>query len=224
MVWDSVSREVRKRGASEPALRALLERVVRSLGSKTSWPTLAREMDTALGSRRVPPDPRSVRAYIELLGHCYAVMTLYFWKTGSGTNDLSRDKKLYFGDPLLQTVVLDRSPGLRMDAAATVENLVALGLYRRYESIVRQADGFNDPDALHVYETSTPREIDFVCGPKTSAHLVEVKFQRHVTLAAAQGMRKAFPARPGIVVSRDTLAFDERVAVIPASLFLWALG
>ncbi len=223
VVWDSVSREVRKRGASEPALRALLERVIRSLGSKTSWPTVAREMDMALGGHKVPPDPRSVSAYIEFLGQCYELMTLYYWKTGSDTNDLSRNKKLYFGDPLLQTAVLQRTPGLSLDKAATVENVIANALYRKYEPSERQGDGFNDADGLHVYETSAPREIDFICGPRRDAELVEVKFQRNVSLADAQTMRKAFPNRVGLLASIDSLAFDERFAVIPASLLLWAL-
>ncbi len=224
VVWDSVSREVRKRGASEPALRALLERVIRSLSSKTSWPSLAREMDMPLGGRKAPPDPRSVSAYIELLGLCYELMTLYFWKTGSDSNDLSRDKKLYFGDPLLQTVVLERTPGLRLDVPATVENVVALALYRCYEDPARQADGFGGPDGLHAYETSKPGEIDFACGRRKDVHLVEVKFRRDVTLAAAQAMRKAFPGRPGIVASRDSFDLDGHTAVIPAALLLWALG
>jgi uncharacterized protein len=223
VIWDSVSREVRKRGASEPALRALLERVVRSLSSKTSWPTVAGEMDMALGGKKVPPDPRSVRAYIEFLGLCYELLTLYFWKTGSDTNDLSRDKKLYFGDPLLQTAVLERTPGLNLDVAATVENVLAIALYRKYEIPERQADGFNDADRLHVYETSAPREIDFICGLRRRAELVEVKFRGHVSLAAAQTMRKAFPSRVGVVASIDSFELEERFAVIPASLLLWAL-
>lgn len=45
----------------ETAVRALLERVVRSLGSKTNWSALAREMDVPLGGRKTPPDHRSVR-------------------------------------------------------------------------------------------------------------------------------------------------------------------
>jgi len=223
VVWDSVSREVRKRGAGEPALRALLERVIRSLGSKTSWPAVARELDMPLGGRKVPPDARSVRSYIEFLGHCYELMTIYYWKTGSDTNDLSRDKKLYFGDPLLQTAVLERTPSLSLDVAATVENVIATALYRKYEPPERRADGFNDADRLHVYETSAPREIDFVCGLRGSAELVEVKFQRHVSLAAAQTMRKAFPNRVGVVASLDTFELEERFAVVPASLLLWAL-
>ena len=224
VVWDSVSREVRKRGASDPALRALLERVIRSLASKTSWPTLAREMDMALGGRKVPPDPRSVHGYIEFLNQCYELMTIYFWKSNGGANDLSRDKKLYFADPLLQTVVRERTPGLQLDVPASVENAFALHLYRRYESANRQADGFHDPDAVHAYETHAPREIDFICGPRDQPELAEVKFQRGVSLAAALSIRRAFPGRPGFVASIDTLEFDGDVAIIPAALALWALG
>lgn len=224
VIWDSISREVRKRGASEPALRALLERVVRSLGSKTSWTTLGREMDAPLGGKKTPPDGRSVRDYIEFLGRCYQVMTLYFWKTGADSNDLARDKKLYFGDPLLQTVVLDRTPGLALDKPAAVENALALAVYRRYESLERQADGFNDPSNLHVFETSKPREIDFVCGPRRSAELVEVKFQSSVSLADAQSMRRAFPGRSGVVAAVDDFDLGDHNAVIPSALLLWALG
>ncbi|MGH2902629.1 MAG: ATP-binding protein, partial [Solirubrobacteraceae bacterium] len=42
---DSLIRELQRRGASVTAARALLERVVRSLGSKISWSRMAREMD-----------------------------------------------------------------------------------------------------------------------------------------------------------------------------------
>lgn len=175
VVWDSISREVRKQGASEPALRALLERVVRSLSAKTSWATVAREMDVPLGGRKVPPDGRSVRDYVEFLGLCYQAMTVYFEKAGSDSTDLARDKKLYFGDPLLHQVVLDRAPGLQFDRPAAVENALAIALYRRYEPVERQADGFNDPTAIHVYETTTPREIDFMCNRRRDAEALEVK-------------------------------------------------
>lgn len=119
--------------------------------------------------------------------------------------------------------MLERTPGLSLDVPATVENVIATALYRKYEPRERQADGFHDADRLHVYETSAPREIDFICGLRRVAELVEVKFQSNVTLAAAQTMRKAFPSRVGIIASIDSFAFEQRFAVIPASLLLWAL-
>ena len=47
---DSLIRELQRKGASLPAGRALLERVVRSLGSKISWSSMAREMDVPVKS------------------------------------------------------------------------------------------------------------------------------------------------------------------------------
>lgn len=120
--------------------------------------------------------------------------------------------------------MLERTPGLTLDKGATVENVVAIALYRRYEPVAVQAGGFNDPDRLHVFETRAPREIDFVCGPRRAAELVEVKFQRNVTRAATQTMRKAFPAATGVVASIDAFELDDRFAVVPACLLLWALG
>lgn len=224
VVWDATSGEVRRRGVGEAALRALLERVSRSLGSKTSWATLAREMDVPLGGRKIPPDGRSMRDAIEFLGRCYQVMTVYFQKSGAETSDLSRDKKLYFGDPLLHTVARDRTGGSALDKPAAVENALAIALFRRYEPVARQADGFEDPGELHAFETRSGREIDFLCGRRGRAELLEVKFRQSVKPAEGQAIRKAFPGRPGIVASAKDVHLDEPVAVVPAALALWAIG
>lgn len=50
----------------------------------------------------------------------------------SGSGDLAKDKKVYFGDPLLRTITAERV-GLPRDRHAEVENAVALALYRRWE-------------------------------------------------------------------------------------------
>jgi predicted AAA+ superfamily ATPase len=67
VVRDSIVRELQRKGASIPASQALLERVVRSLGSKISWSGMAREMDVPLGRGRGRPSHQTVRDYIELL-------------------------------------------------------------------------------------------------------------------------------------------------------------
>ena len=224
VVWDSISRELRKRGASETAVRALLERVVRSLGSKTNWSALAREMDVPLGGRKTPPDARSVRDYVELLGLCYETLVVYFWKQGTATNDLAKDKKIYFADPLLHHAVLQRTPGLTFDEPAAVENALAMGLYRSYEPFESQADGLANPSALHAWETASPKEIDFCCGPPNAPDLVEVKFRHNVRPADTVTMRRAFPGRPAILASKHTLTFDGDHISIPAAMLLWALG
>ncbi|HZK15507.1 MAG TPA: ATP-binding protein, partial [Solirubrobacterales bacterium] len=171
VLWNSIVREVQRRGASVPATQALFERVMRSLGSKVSWSRLAREMDVPLGpprrGGRGDPDPRTLQSYVEFLAvNCWALI-LYFWKPDSGSGVLGRDKKVYFGDPLLQTITAERV-GLPRDTHAEVENAIALALYRRYEPAERRAENMVAPERLHVWGTRRGGEIDFVCGPRTA--------------------------------------------------------
>lgn len=226
VLWDSISREVRRQGASDAALRALLERVVLALTAKTNWATLAREMEVPLGKKnaRVPPDHKTVKDYIEFLGRNYILLTAYFWKANLETNDQARDKKFYLGDPLLHSIVLDRTPGLVFDKAHAVENAVALALYRKYESEESKADGSFYPESLHVWETKTPKEIDFVCGRRSEAELAEVKYQAGAGSGDTLIMRNAFPQRSAVLVTMDAFSLSDDYALIPAQLFLWALG
>ena len=89
---------------------------------------------------------------VEMLAINYFALVLYFWKADSGTGDLAKDKKVYFGDPLLQTIAASRT-GLARNRHADVENVIALALYRRYEPTDRSAEGFLSPEQRHVWGT-----------------------------------------------------------------------
>lgn len=229
VLWDSLVREIQRRGANLPAAHALLERLFRSLGSKTSWRRLGREMDIPLG-RRGPAshasasDPRTVRQYVELLCAGYFVLVVYFWRRDSGGADLSRDKKLYFGDPLLHTIVARRLPGLRADRHAQVENALALALLRRYEPAERIAETFSAPERLHVWSTSKGGEIDFVCGPHDRIEAVEVADWARLDRRKATSPMRSLPGRPSLVATRTEFEFGPTANLIPASILLWALG
>ena len=227
VLWDSLAREVQRRGASMPAAQALLERIVRSLGAKVSWSRLARELAVPLGSGRRRSvganDPRTVQSYVELLAINYFALILYFWKGDAGSGDLAKDKKLYFGDPLLYTIATDRS-GLPRDRHAEVENALALALYRRYEPSERSAEGFRAPERLHVWGTRRGGEIDFVCGPREAIEAVEVADWATVNRQKATAPMRALPGRPALVATRDELAFSATANLVPAALLLWALS
>ena len=227
IVYDSLLREVSRRGASEPATVALLERVVRSLGSKTNWSRMAREMGVPMGpGRRQQPHSKgeTVRDYIEFLAAGYFLLVVYFWRSDSDSSALANDKKVYFADPLLHTVAHERAPGLAVDMSALIENLVALALYRRCEPEARQAETWALPDRLHVWQTAGGGEVDFVCGLRPELAAVEVKYQARPDLRKAGGMKRGFPGRAVIVVTRDRLEWRSGYVLIPASLLLWALG
>lgn len=226
VLWDSLIREVLRKGASEPAARALLERVVRSLGSKTNWSRMAREMDVPLGrGSRTAPDHKTVQDYIEFLAMGYFLLIVYFWKKDADSNSVARDKKVYFGDPLLHEIVHELCcPGREVDMPALVENVVALSLYRRYESQERQIGGFLNPEDLHVWETSSGKEVDFVCGPRRAADAVEVKYQSRVDRRDLNGLKRAFPDRPVVVATKKEMELTAKHVLVPVHLLLWALG
>ncbi len=225
ILWDSIAREILRKGASEAAARALLERVVRSLGSKTSWSQMAREMDVSIGrGGTIPPDQRTLRQYIEFLASGYFLLIVYFWRRDSGSASLSRQKKVYFGDPLLHSIALELSPGLRFDEAAAVENAVALALYRRYESQADRTQGSLEPQDIHVWETSKGGEVDFVCGARRSLEAAEVKYRNRIDRRDLAGLRRSFPGRPIVIATKSELEMTPDHALIPAHLLLWALG
>lgn len=227
VLWDSLVKEVQRRGASIPAAAALLERVMRSLGSKVSWARMAREMGVPLGpSRRggrSGPDPRTLQGYVEFLAVNYFTLVLYFWKPSSGSGDLAKDKKVYFGDPLLHTIVAERA-GLPRNPHADVENAVALALYRRYEPAERRAENMIAPERLHVWGTRRGGEIDFVCGPRNEIEAVEVADWGAVDRRKATAPARALPGRPALVATRDELEFGRWSNLVPAALLLWALS
>jgi predicted AAA+ superfamily ATPase len=227
VVWDSIVKEAQRRGASIPAAQALLERVMRSLGSKLSWARVAREMDVPIGRPRrragAHSDPRTVQSYVELLAANYFALVVYFWKQDSGSGDVAKDKKVYFGDPLLATVVAERV-GLPRDRHAEVENAVALALYRRYEPYERRAESMLAPEALHVWGTRRGGEVDFVCGPRDRVDAVEVADWAALDRRKATGPARALPGRPSLVAGRDELELGGSTNVVPAALLLWALS
>ncbi len=224
VLYDSLVREVQRRGAGLPATHALLERVIRSLGSKTDWSRMAREMDVPLSRRRGPTSHHTLRDYIELLADGYFLFITYFWRAGSQTNSLSNDKKVFFADPLLHTLALEHAPGRSADVPALIENLIGLALYRRYEPPSRLIETFASPERLHIWQTAKGGEVDFVAGPRRALDAVEVKYRADIDLRSAAAVARAHPGRPALLASRRELSFRETYSLIPAHLLLWALG
>ncbi len=77
---------------------------------------------------------------------------------------------------------------------------------------------------LHVWRTRRSGEIDFVCGTHDNLAAVEVKYQSNPDRRTAAGIARAFPGRPAALVTIDSLEQRADADLIPAHLFLWALG
>lgn len=212
---DTLLREAQRRGASRASVHALFERLIRSLGSSLSWTSLARDMAVS---------QPTAREYAEFLAASYQLLPVYSWRADSGTPALGRDKKLYFADPLMHSAAHAQVPGLDVDLPALVENAVAIALQQRYEPMQLRMEGFDRPSRLHVWRTRRSGEIDFVCGPHDRLAAVEVKYQSSPDRRTAAGLARAFPGRPAALVTLDRLEQRDDADLIPAHLFLWALG
>ena len=180
-------------------------------------------MDVPLGRHATgPTSHHTLRSYMELMAGGYFLFIVHFWRLGPATNNLSRNRKLFFADPLLHTVALDRAPGLRPNLPALVENAIGMALLRRYEPPDRLAETFVAPERLHVWRTGRGGEIDFVAGPRGALEIVEVKYQNAPSRRAAAA--QALPGRPVVMATKSELSTAESYSLIPASLLLWALG
>ncbi len=215
VAYDALLREVQRRGASRAATHAMLERLIRSLGSALSWTSLAKDMAVS---------PPTARSYVEFLAASYLLLPVYSWRADSDAPALGKDKKVYFADPLLHSVAQRQVPGLGVDLPALIENAVAIALQRRYEPVQLRMEGFDTPSHLHVWRTRRSGEIDFVCGPSNRLAAVEVKYRSNPDRRAAAGIARAFPGRPAVLVTVDSLEHRSDADLVPAHLFLWALG
>jgi uncharacterized protein len=215
VAYDAILREVQRRGASRAAAHALLERLIRSLGSTLSWTSLAQDMAVSLPT---------ARDYVEFLAAAYLLLPVYSWRADSDASALGRDKKVYFADPLLHSVARREAPGLEVDTPALIENAVALALHSCYEPAALRMEGFDAPSRLHVWRTRRAGEIDFVCGPREQLAAVEVKYRRKPDRRTAIGVARAFPGRPAVLVTATDLEPRADADLIPAHLFLWALS
>jgi len=211
---DALLREVQRRGQSRAATHAMLERLLRSLGSSLSWTSLAQDMAVAT---------QTARSYVEFLAASYQLLPVYSWRADSGTPALGRDKKVYFADPLMHSVAHAQVPGLSVDPPALVENAAAICLQRRYEPAEIRIEGFDMPSRLHVWRTRRSGEIDFVCGSRDELAAVEVKYRANPDRRTAAGIGRAFPGRPAVLVTLNDLEARSDADLVPAHFFLWAL-
>lgn len=227
IAYASMLKEVSRRNLNEVSAVALLERIGRGLSSKTNWATMAREMALpAEAHTRSGAHPASagVREHIDTLAASCFLLVLYAWRADLLGNDVGREKKLYFADPLIATLAHTHVPGLSIPTPALVENVVALTLLRRYEPEHGLVAGFHRPSHLHFWSTNAGGEIDFVAGPRSELEIVECKYANRVRRSVFNGMRVAFGSRPAVVASRDELEWFDGRALVPAPLLCWALA
>lgn len=218
MLWSAIAGDVARSGRNQTAAVKLLEKVAVSLGSPLKWSGAAKAM--GLSSHH------SAREYVELLSESFALLTVYFWDLSGGTLQPSKQRKVYYTDPLLAAIPAALVPGARTPPLdGMVENTVAVGLFRSATNVLMQAGAV--PGAVGYWRSSKGRELDFVVPATRSGRAgrmpLEVKGDNAAGIAGAQSaIRRAFGN--GIVTSATILDLSGDVPVIPVPVLLAGLA
>ncbi len=218
MLWDALAGDIARSGRDQTAAAKLLEEVAVSLGSPLKWQGAARSMGMASGA--------TAREYVEHLSESFALLAVYFWDLAGGSLQPSKQRKVYFLDPLFAEIAPLLMPGARRPPGdAAVENAVASGLFRSSASALTQSGA--EPGAVGYWRSAAGREIDFVVPAEERGRggrlPLEVKGDNASAISRARmAIRNAFGE--GVVASRTE--FDPRgpVPVIPVPVLLAALG
>lgn len=218
MLWAAIAGDIAKSGRDQTAAVKLLEEVAIALGNPLKWDGAAKAMGMASN--------HTAREYVEFLSEAFSLLTVFYWDLSGGTLQPSKQRKVYYIDPLLGDIAPLLLPGARRPPEdGRVENAVAVALYRSAAHSLTQADPA--PGAIGYWRSSNNRELDFVV-PATSRGRggrmpIEVKGDNASAVGHARlAITKAFGE--GVVVSRTIFDPEGAVPVLPVPLLLAGLS
>jgi predicted AAA+ superfamily ATPase len=218
MLWTVIAGDIARSGRDQTAAAKLLEEVALALGNPLKWASAARAM--GMGSNN------TAREYVEYLSDSFALLTVFFWDLSGGALQPSKQRKVYYMDPLLAEIPPGLMPGARRPPeAGMVENAMAIGLFRSAARALTQADPV--PGAVGYWRSTNRRELDFVV-PSTSRGRggrvpIEVKGDSDSGIGHARlAILNAFGE--GIVASRTVFDPEGKVPVLPIPVLLAGLA
>ncbi len=218
MLWSAIAGDIARSGRDQTAAAKLLEEVAVSLGSHLKWDGAAKAMGMASGN--------TAREYVEYLSEAFSLLTVFFWDLSGKSLQPSKQRKVYYSDPLLGEVAPLLMPGSRRPPEnGIVENAVAVGLFRSAAQVLIQADPV--PGAIGYWRSSRQRELDFVVPARSHGRNgrvpIEVKGDNGPDIARARiAISKAFG--DGIVASRTIFEPDGDVPILPVPVLLAGLA
>jgi predicted AAA+ superfamily ATPase len=218
MLWTAIAGDIAKSGRDQTAAAKLLEEVAIALGSPLKWAGAAKAMGMA--------SHHTAREYVEFLSESFSLLTVFFWDLAGGALQPSKQRKVYYVDPLLAEVAPLLMPGARRPSEDGVaENAVAVALFRSAAHSLIQADPV--PGAIGYWRSTNNRELDFVV-PATSHGRggrlpIEVKGDSSAAVSRAR-LAIANSFGEGIVATRTVFEPEGDVPVVPIPILLAGLA
>lgn len=218
MLWTAIAGDIARSGRDQTAAAKLLEEVAVALGNPLKWDGAAKAMGMA--------SHHTARQYVEFLAEAFSLLTVFFWDLSGGALQPSKQRKVYYIDPLLGEIAPLLMPGARRPPeGGTVENAVAVGLFRSAAHALIQADPV--PGAIGYWRSTNNRELDFVVPAPSRGRggrvPIEVKGDSDSRVGHARlAIAKAFGE--GIVATRSVFDPDGDVPVLPIPILLAGLA
>jgi uncharacterized protein len=218
MLWTAIAGDIAKSGRDQTAAAKLLEEVAVALGNPLTWQGAAKAMGMASN--------HTAREYVEFLSEAFALLTVFFWDMSGGALQPSKQRKVYYIDPLLGEIAPLLMPGARRPSGdGVVENAVAVGLFRSAAQVLIQADPV--PGAVGYWRSTNKRELDFVVPAASRGRggrvPIEVKGDNDSSVGHARhAIAKAFGE--GLVASRTVFDPEGDVPVLPVPVLLAGLA
>lgn len=212
-IWQAVAGDLTKGGLKRETGLKLVERVALGLGSPFAWSSAAGDMDVHIDT---------AKRYVRFLTLGFTLLPLYFWDLSSARFNESKQRKVYFRDPILARLPeAARSTQRSIDEAGLVEGVVAEALYRAIPMSLLETLPL--PRSIGYWKATSGREIDFLADPTRDLLPVEVKWSDSST--AISNARRALGATfdRGIVLTRSVAETDHPLPAIPVSVFLYLI-
>ncbi len=217
-LWSAIAGDIASSGRDQTATAKLLEEVAIALGNPLKWEGAAKAMGMA--------NSRTAREYVERLSESFSLLTVFFWDLSGGAPQPSKQRKVYYIDPLIGEIAPLLMPGARRPPAdGVVENAVAVGLFRSAARALTQADPV--PGVVGYWRSANNREIDFVAPAERRGRggriPIEVKGDSDSGIGHARlAIVRAFGE--GLVASRNVFDPEGAVPVIPIPVLLAGLS
>ena len=213
--------DVTRVGREEKTAKLILASILKRMGTPSSWNAISKENDIA--------SAQTIEQYAYILRDIFALSICYKIDL-DGTPNYAANRKLYFSNSFIYTAlyhaVFDptKDPFLVSQEillnperkSILIEALVLNHLNRAFYNFL-PSDLYDPSDLLFYSKTKKGQEIDFVVRTEKGLQGIEVKYQNQIKAGDLMGIKKL---RSGIIISKNTLEQRDRIALIPASLFL----
>ena len=196
---------------SDPQTTAMLRRLTKGLGSRSSAAGLAREIDVS---------PPTAQRRIDDLRESFIVWPVH--REAGLCPKLRAQEKLYFTDPIYSQLApaSDAGPPWSADETAVSEQQLGMALLR--SSLRDRRNSYAAFDRVLHHRSETGAEIDFV-GPDFGGLAIESKYVDGRWRRTAGRTLAASPWR-GLVATRTELDLDDpEMVAVPTAMLAWLI-